>query len=588
MKKLFQGVFGSLQKTIFAVILVMIMIPTTVLGTIAYTQYRKNITEHVEALNQGNASQMAWNIQGILKNVQNSSLSFYQNQMVRTFLLADSEKELEAAWYSLNRFILNQIAYEEYIYAVEFIRMDGQRYSSSSVMRGLDEKEKRELLDRHGGPVFYTDIQAADRKDGGFYGYARCIYDINDIGRPIGFQQIYIEKKEIQQLMDSDRSEGEEYYIVENGTIIISTVPEAEGSKLDMVFPNMTLKEGGSRREALPEGEVVLACAKAAYPEWYIIKQIPLKEISGKTEVIRQLLISSGIFAVCICAAAGFFLSKFVLHPLKELEASMEHIEENHFKQKLAEGGYEEIGGLAKEFNRMSKRLDELVNQVYLAKIREKEAQIRALQAYINPHFLYNTLDTICWMSRMEQAGETSRLIEALSKLFRASVKDDRKTITVEEELEQVGNYIMIQECRHTDSIDFFTEVQEQAKGCETVRLVLQPLVENAIIHGLEPTGEPGRIWIRIYIEDERLVMAVENEGREVKAEEMEEWLWGRREGQRGLGLSNVNDRIRLCYGEEYGMYFEARKAGGLIVRVEQPLIFGKGEGNTGRGTCND
>ena len=131
----------------------------------------------------------------------------------------------------------------------------------------------------------------------------------------------------------------------------------------------------------------------------------------------------------------------------------------------------------------------------------------------------------------------------------------------------------MIQECRHTDSIEFAVEADEGVMGCETVRFVLQPLVENAIVHGLEPTGEPGTIWIRIYREENDLIMTVENDGMDADTEELKALMDQYREGLKGMGLSNVNDRIRLCYGEEYGLRFEKRIPKGLIVRVVQPFI---------------
>lgn len=577
MKTLWKKLFGSLQKTIFVGILVLIILPTTILGVISYSQYRRIITENARTMNLSNISQVASNIEGILKNIRNASLSFYQNEMVRDYLLAVEQKEVEDAWYSLNQYVLNQISYEEYIYAVDFVRMDGQRYSSSSITEGLDGTTREQLLEKKGAAVFCTDIHVAaygGPKSDELYGYARCIHDINDIGRPIGFQQIYIKKQELLRLLDNHRAEGEEYYIVEDGKIIISTDTEQVGIPVAAVFPKLELDEEYSSQQMKVGGDPVMtACARVKYPDWYVVKQISLNQVQGETAVVRQLLISAGILAVVLCALAGFFLSRFVSRPLKELESSMKHIEEDNFKRKLKVEGYDEISLLAKAFNRMSARLDELVNQVYLAEIREKDAQIRAMQAYINPHFLYNTLDTICWMSRMEQASETCSLIEALSKLFRASVKDTGRTTTVAGELEHIRSYIMIQECRHTDSIEFKMEAAEDVLECETVRFVLQPLVENAIVHGLEPTGEPGTIWIKIYARENLLIMSVEDDGMDADVEELKELLDQYREGIRGMGLSNVNDRVRLCYGDGYGIQFGRREPKGLIVQVIQPLV---------------
>ena len=252
MKMLWKRMFRSLQKTIFAVILVLIIVPTAILGVISYRQYRKIITENVRVLNQSNTSQIASNIEGIMKNLQNSSLSFYQNEMVREYLLARDPDEVEQAWYSLNQYVLNQIAYEEYIYAVDFVRLDGRRYSSSSVTEGISGPVKELLMEKSGGPLFRTDIHVADYGDlrsDELYGYARCIHDINDIGIPIGFQQIYFKKQNLKRLLNDYRADGEAYYIVEDGRIIISTDPDQEGKAVSEILPNLKLDEEYSSQQ---------------------------------------------------------------------------------------------------------------------------------------------------------------------------------------------------------------------------------------------------------------------------------------------------------------------------------------------------
>lgn len=164
-------------------------------------------------------------------------------------------------------------------------------------------------------------------------------------------------------------------------------------------------------------------------------------------------------------------------------------MERKHYDLTISEAGNDELQCSPVLQQDVPPAFTELLNDVYLFQLREKDAQIKALQAYINPHFLYNTFDTICWMSRMEDAPETCRLVEALSQLFRSAVETDSRVVSVSKELEYTHNYLMIQECRYSDTIDFQLEVEDGLENCETVNFALQPLIENAIFHGIEPKG---------------------------------------------------------------------------------------------------
>lgn len=568
MKTWYKNIFGSLQMAIFTMVLMLILIPTVILGVISYGQYRKIITENATTLNQNNTTQIAANMEGIMKNIRNNSLSFFQNERVRGFLLAEGEENVESAEYDLDRYVRNQLCYEEYVYAVDFVRMDGKQYSSSSITDGISRELQEKLLKENGRAIFLTDIKVSP--DWGsnqeeFYAYARCINDINDIGTTIGFQKIYIKKSVLKRLLSDHLSEGEAYYVAEDGAIRISTEQEAEGEEIAGKFPGLKLESDENH-----DGHLVYARVK--YPNWYVIKKISPLQVEDDAAVVRQLLISTGILAVVLCGIMGFFLSRFVIKPLGDLESSMRHLEEDDFKRKLPENGYREISVLSRAFNRMTLRLDELVNRVYRAEIREKDAQIRAMQAYINPHFLYNTLDTICWMSRMEQAFETCGLIEALSKLFRTSVEDTSKTTTVAGEMEHIRNYIKIQGCRYTDTIEFQILMEPGTEECETVRFALQPLVENAIVHGMGEQELSGVIRIRAERRGENLVLSVEDEGKGADAEELKRLLDGEVEGLRGMALFNVHERVKLCFGESYGIHFPEREGEGLTVEVIQPF----------------
>ncbi len=579
MRKNRRMIFDSLQQTIFVLVIVLIIIPTMTLGIISYNKYAEIITEKVSTLNSNNIAQIGSNIEDIFNDLRNNSLSFYQNDMVRNYLMAGAGIERVKAQIQLDQFILNKLAYEEYMKAVDIRRMDGTQYNSNVTVEGISNKLHTGLLNLKGHTKFIRDVKSTSLySNEEMYGFGRAIYDINNVGRPIGSMQIYFNKKDIMNLLTGGKiGEGSEYYIVDKGTVIISPEDDRIGRRLEDLIGKVTLSEKQASKTIRVNGvSQMLTYYHMSYPDWYLVHVVPLDQINREQTVIRQIIIYTLLFAILICSFMAYLLSKSVIRPLKTVANSMKNIEQENFRITIPEAGYEEITILVHSFNRMSKRLDELVNRIYAAEIKERDAQIKAMQAYINPHFLYNTLDTICWMSRMENAYETSHLIEALSKLFRLSVQSTERTTTVGVELEYIESYIQIQQCRYMDTIEFVLEVDESLKSCETVRFVLQPLVENAIIHGIEPSGESGTITISIKKEEDKLIYIVKNDGRDADIPELEELLKHYGGGLHGLGICSINDRIQLCYGAEYGLRFQGNKPHGLQVLVIQPFIMEK------------
>ncbi len=580
MKKKPFRIFATLQHTIFILILGLIIVPTTTLGLISYSEYAKIITEKISTLNMNNIEQIGSNIEDVFHNIRNNSLSFYQNDMVRNYLLAEDSKEQTKAFIQLDRFILNKLAYEEYIKAVDIRRMDGTQYNSNVIVEGISDELHDQVLKLNGRADFIQDIENRYQDSYGekMYGFARSINDINNISQPIGSMQLYLNKSDIMDLLSSSElANGSEYYIVEAGKVIISPEEKWIGTKLEDILGKVNMSQDQDCTTINIQGEAqMLTYYHLEYPDWILVHIVPLNQINREQSVIQQIIRSTIVLAILICSLMAYLMSKSVIKPLRRVAQSMKNIEQENFQITIPEVGYEEITVLVHSFNKMSNRLDELVNRIYAAEIKERDAQIKAMQAYINPHFLYNTLDTICWMSRMENAYETSHLIEALSKLFRLSVDSTERTTTVRMELEHIESYIQIQQCRFSDSIEFVMDIDESLKDCETARFILQPLVENSIIHGIEPSGKSGNITITIKRVEDKLIYIIKNDGLDADIVELEELLKHYAGGLRGLGICSINDRIQLCYGKDYGLQFVKNQPHGLQVWVIQPFIMEK------------
>jgi two-component system sensor histidine kinase YesM len=224
----------------------------------------------------------------------------------------------------------------------------------------------------------------------------------------------------------------------------------------------------------------------------------------------------------------------------------------------------------------MIQKINHLVNQVYHADLQTKEAEFRALQAQINPHFLYNTLDSIHWLALTRGDETISKMVTALSKLFRYTLSRNDGLITIREEIEHVRNYITIQEFRFKDRFKVWIDVDERLLPCKIVKLVVQPLVENAIVHGIERLTDGGLIALRVYEHNETIYIDVSDNGPGADLNQMQELLErGNQSGlpARGYGVQNVHQRIKLAFGNDYGLNYEQILNGGTRVTIKIPKL---------------
>ena len=310
---------------------------------------------------------------------------------------------------------------------------------------------------------------------------------------------------------------------------------------------------------------------------------------------IRAL--SRFIFILCMSILPIFLLLanklyKEVIYPVYLLSDKMQQIEKGEMGVQI-KGDYEdEIGYVYGAFNRMSKQIQYLVNRVYREQLILKSSQLKALQAQINPHFLYNTLEMINWKARMSHNEDIVQMIEALSGIMEVNIdRKDSPFLTIKEEVEYLKNYMFLIQKRFGERIHFEAEVEEELLSYKLPRLILQPLVENAITHGIEPVGE-GIITVKVWKEKTFLCIRIEDTGEGIEAERLKyiqeelgrpEKTYIESESQEDevasrthIGVINVQKRIKLLYGENYGISMSSQQGKGTQVIIRLPIEAGK------------
>ena len=315
--------------------------------------------------------------------------------------------------------------------------------------------------------------------------------------------------------------------------------------------------------------DYIILCEQSNTTGWTVWLYQPVG-LAG--EAMRPIGVMAGVtILICIFAAvlAYFITSGMVSSRIERLTHFMQEVQEGSMDMQMESDDRDEIGMLYRGFGSMMKRIRTLINEVYLSKITQKEAELKALQAQINPHFLYNTLSLINWKALAAGAEDISRMTLALSTFYRTALNRGRNVLQVETELSNTRAYLEIQSMLHDGDFDYEIEAQTEILQCESLNLILQPLVENAIHHGIEEkTDGRGKITVRGWKEDNCVWFMVEDNGVGMEQEVADKILTME---SKGYGVRNVDERIRLCYGEKYAMKVESVVSKGTKMTIHFP-----------------
>ncbi|CAN7519527.1 sensor histidine kinase [Paenibacillus sp. LjRoot153] len=308
---------------------------------------------------------------------------------------------------------------------------------------------------------------------------------------------------------------------------------------------------------------------------WRVLCFIPMSVLLSGTQILVFVIILVSLFAVLISTGIAAILSNSSTRNIKILEQTMRRVEDGNFDVRIVPLGKDEIGSLSLRFNFMLARINELINIVYKEQIAKQQAEFTVLRSQINPHFLYNTLGTVKWYARMNEQPEIERMISSVIDLLKSSVRRVGEFHSLDQEMTQLKNYIFIQKIGYGEAFQMDYEVDKQLLACEVPHFILQPLVENAILHGLEMSKGRGEIRITAMVVERDLLLTVEDNGKGMDTTQVVNILEVRSQkesvpGVTGIGIHNVHERIQLYYGQQYGLSYESALGLGTkaIVRI--------------------
>lgn len=308
---------------------------------------------------------------------------------------------------------------------------------------------------------------------------------------------------------------------------------------------------------------------------WIVVGAVYTSELlkNNKQAQILYFLVAAVLLMGVLVISS--MLSREITKPLRRLSDSMSMVEEGKFDKANVDITTEnEIGNLTKSFNVMTERIHTLMDQNVYEQEQKRKSELRALQAQINPHFLYNTLDSIIWMSEAGRNEEVVLMTSALAKLLRQSISNDQELVTVEKEVEYVRSYLTIQKMRYKDKLEYSIAIDPAIYPAMIVKFALQPLVENAIYHGIKYKETKGNLDIRGYVLDNKAYISVKDDGVGMDEETLSHIFDEQavKHKTNGVGVPNVQKRLQLYYGSDYGISYASRKGEGTEAVVCIPL----------------
>lgn len=424
----------------------------------------------------------------------------------------------------------------------------------------------------------HRDNQLIDNSKSNVITIARKIYNPADYSE-IGILAMNISLDAINDLYkDILKNEGVKVYFV-NGDGFINYCNDNSQymGYLDAEIKSDILKPEGIFTFFDNDGAKMFATYQtSSLTGWKILFTMKYSNLVLEANVLKAVIIIVIIFLCSFLYFLIVYFSKRIVRPIKNLELGMSTAIQSNFKNKLDITSIDEVGRLGEKFNLMLDKINQLISDVYYEQDLKRQAEINALQAQINPHFLYNTLNTIKLMAVLQKSDKIANTIDSLVKLLQFTAKKTEEFVSIKDEVTALQDYIEIQKVRYYNKIKFIFEIEEATLSFKTLKFTLQPFIENSIFHGLEPRGGKGTITVKIFRQEDDICFTVRDDGTGMDEATLNNLLNTDHENKNSfnkIGIKNVHQRIKLYFGYQYGVNIKSHINAGTEAQIKIPVI---------------
>ena len=584
----------SLKKKLLFSYILLIVIPLVILGFYSYYYFSNTLYEKVVISSQESNAQIVKNIDNFLTSLSKISEFPSLDDTVSSILRKDYTK-------SENRFVeilsdvedANASLYKGVFYMNEYIG------SVTVVPNNIDYVFNVSIIPKYTisypdkSQKWYQDILKAEAK-AVIFGIHRDFLQTDgeyviSVGRSIvdpftnksyGVTVLNVKADRIMTLWkDISLTPESKFAVLDNkNNIIYSNGIGVSGENISTIpgFSKVIDQDGST--ETIIDGEdVYLNIATSELYQWRVVSITPKDELFSEIYNIRDITVLLCIVLILLALSVSTIIATGITKPVLMLKKSMISVENGDLNVTSSISGGE-IGELSSGFNRMISETRKLIQKIYEQETEKRDAEIIALQSQISPHFLYNTLNTIKWMAKIQGSTGIVNALGSLIQLLTFASKNKDNLISIKEELEQLNYYVDIMNLRFNDKFSVEYRVDDEALKCMTLKFLLQPIVENAIIHGFEDLSGNGVINITIVKKDDRIIYDVIDNGKGIDQETIRKILYSEEYSSKKkfskIGLYNVNKRIKLEFGESYGVEIPEETGKNSRVHVEIPAIY--------------
>jgi two-component system, sensor histidine kinase YesM len=570
------------------------IIPIICLGLLINWTVERVLEEQVNDNTLQLISKVNKSLEFYINNMQSITYFIGFNEKVQHFLAADNEAEPNPAnEYDIQRFLRDFTTLSPEVAGILIVNSNGDYISNEffapSTKDLTEESWYKEAVDNNG--IFTIIGQPKDRGLSSLVNYQNdeVVSVVRAVVDPyadevLGVILIDLKQRVIKETLVDVRLGKTGYLMLvddQGRNIYQPNDPLIEN------VPNKWIagQDSGTFSKEVNSQRLQFIHQKSPFTNWTTIGVFPAEETIFEIREIRFYLVSFIFLLMIFGIQISYFLSNSISNPIAQLMKFMRKAESGEFDVRYKDKRNDEIGMLGRSFNKMLRQINHLMSLTKLQEKEKRDAEFRSLQANINPHFLYNTLDTIQWMARKQKTNDIAEVVESLAKLFRIGLSKGRDIISLDEELDHIKNYLQIQKTRYRDKLSYQIHVGESVSDLYVIKFILQPIIENAIYHGIKERRGPGHIIVTAQEKESKLSITIEDNGAgmtELQLQEMRQALSeaiartenkGETRDKKGYGTLNVQARIKLAFGEGYGMHIHSEEKSGTTVEIILPML---------------
>ena len=579
----FIGKFSSIQSVIFATVAVLVLSAVVIVTGVSMKFTNTSIFENSSEYTHTIIQQMNQNIDSYIDYMENIAYLISSNEDVQDYLF-DEKIDNEGRYRILNQ-LQTILDSRSDIRNVGIISKNGRMLindGSKSVNQDLDLNTQEwyaTALEKPNGPILTSShvqhIISGERP--WVITLSRGIRDRSSSGEKEGVFFIDLNYSAISELCDQSTvgTKGYAFILDAKGNIVYH--PQQQQLYNELQTENISLIMDTDEDTVLTgtgnDGKLY-SISRSEKTGWTVVDCTNVKELLSKSRQAQSVYVLTAIILVIVALLFSRFMARSITLPIQKLRDSMKKVQEGDFSvSDVVVDSKNEIGSLTKSFDVMTHRIHELMEQNVHEQEEKRKSELKALQSQINPHFLYNTLDSIIWMAEGKKNEEVVLMTASLARLLRQSISNEDEVVPIANEVEYARGYLTIQKMRYKDKLEFQIEVDSSILYIPLIKLVLQPIIENAIYHGLKYKESKGLLIVKGFMKDGNAVLQVIDDGVGMDEETLAH-IYDKHKvnyHSNGVGVYNVQKRLKLYYGEDYGITYTSELGKGTTATITIP-----------------